>query len=308
MRRLAVLALALVPLALGGCSASPLSAEPSSSTGGDIADIVIGGSDTLAPSLEFIPGLDYTTEQSELVWDGDGETLEDGQPLLLDIYGASLDDGTTLINTYDGLPRSFLLAPEVVGEELYQRLLHARVGARLLVVAPGSSADATDEPPIAMVVDVLPDHAIGDEVAANPDLPAVTLDEVTGEPSVEIPKADPPADLQVATLIKGAGAQVRDGSYLTVNYTAWYWAKGSDADGSWKKGDVLDSSWPVEAAPFELQIGSGQVIRGLDEGLLDQTAGSQVLLVVPASYGYATKGTLVFVVDILDVWNPEGSA
>ncbi|WP_156159171.1 FKBP-type peptidyl-prolyl cis-trans isomerase [Demequina gelatinilytica] len=308
MRRLAVLALALVPLALGGCSASPLSAEPSSSTGGDIADIVIGGSDTLAPSLEFIPGLDYTTEQSELVWDGDGEHLEDGQPLLLDIYGASLDDGTTLINTYDGLPRSFLLAPEVVGEELYQRLLHVRVGARLLVVAPPSSDAGTEEPPIAMVVDVLPDHAMGDEVAANPDLPAVTLDEVTGEPSVELPKGDPPADLQVATLIKGAGAQVKDGSYLTVNYTAWYWSKGKDEDGSWKRGDVLDSSWPVEAAPFELQIGSGQVIRGLDEGLLDQTAGSQVLLVVPASYGYATKGTLVFVVDILDVWNPEGSA
>ncbi|WP_062388833.1 FKBP-type peptidyl-prolyl cis-trans isomerase [Demequina iriomotensis] len=307
MRRLAVLTFALVPLALGACSASTSSAEPSASTAGDISDIVIGGSDTLAPSLEFTPGLDYTAEQSELVWDGDGEYLADGQPLLLDIYGASLDDGTTLINTYDGLPRSFLLAPEVVGEELYERLLDVRVGARLLVVAP-PSFESESEPPIAMVVDVLPDHAVGDEVAPNPALPEVTLDKQTGEPSVEIPKGAAPADLQVATLIKGSGAQVKDGSYLTVNYTAWYWAKGNDEDGSWKKGDVLDSSWPVEAAPFELQIGSGQVIRGLDEGLLDQTAGSQVLLVVPASYGYATKGTLVFVVDILDVWNPEGSA
>ncbi|SEI79153.1 FKBP-type peptidyl-prolyl cis-trans isomerase [Demequina mangrovi] len=307
MRRLVVLALALVPLALGGCSASTSSAEPSASTIGDISDIVIGGSDTLAPSLEFTPGLEYTSEQSELVWDGEGEHLEDGQPLLLDIYGASLVDGTTLINTYDGLPRSFVLAPEVVGEELYERLLAVRVGARLLVVAPPSLA-AESEPPIAMVVDVLPDHAVGNEIDAGPAFPTVTRDRLTGEPSVEIPKGDPPADLQVATLVQGSGAQVKDGSYLTVNYSAWYWSKGEDEDGSWVKGDVFDSSWPVSTAPFELQIGSGQVIRGLDEGLLDQTAGSQVLLVVPASYGYAAKGTLVFVVDILDVWNPEGSA
>ncbi|WP_062296046.1 FKBP-type peptidyl-prolyl cis-trans isomerase [Demequina maris] len=306
MRRLAVLALALVPLVLGACSATSSDVDASASPSGDISDIVIGGSDTLAPSLEFTPGLDYSEEQSKVVWDGDGEYLQDGEPLLLDIYGASLDDGTTLINTYDGLPRSFLLAPEVVGQELYQRLLDVRVGARLLVVAPpGLDADA--ESPIAMVVDVLPDHAVGAEVAEDPALPQVTRS-ASGEPSVTIPKGDGPADLQIATLVQGSGSQVKDGSYLSVNYTAWYWSAGKDEDGKWKKGDVLDSSWPVETAPFELQIGSGQVVRGLDEGLLDQTAGSQVLLVVPASYGYASKGTLVFVVDILDVWNPEGSA
>ncbi|WP_062464799.1 FKBP-type peptidyl-prolyl cis-trans isomerase [Demequina soli] len=307
MRRLVVLALALASLTLAGCTAAPTDASPSVSPSGDISTITIGGSDTLAPSLEFTPGLTYAQEQSKVVWDGDGEYLQDGQPLLLDIYGASLDDGTTLINTYDGLPRSFLLAPEVVGEELYKTLLDVRVGARVLVVAPPSFGSDTEEPPIAMVIDVLPDHAVGTDVAPNPDLPTVTRAR-SGEPSVEIPQGDPPTDLQVATLIQGSGAQVKDGSYLTVQYTAWYWAKGKDKDGAWKKGDVMESSWPVDTAPFELQIGSGQVIRGLDEGLLDQTAGSQVMLVVPPSYGYADKGTLVFVVDILDVWNPEGSS
>lgn len=305
MRRLAVFTLALVAGVLAACTPAAETVEPTATPMGDISDIVIGGSDSLAPSLEFTPGLSYGTEQSRVVWDGEGSYLQSGQPLLLDIYGASLDDGTTLINTYDGLPRSFILAPEVVGEELYTRLLDVRVGARLLVVAP-PSFDSDGEPPIAMVVDVLSDRAEGNEVAPNPDLPAVTLD-VTGEPSIELPEGEPPAELTVATLIQGTGPQVRAGSYLTVNYTGWYWSDGSDADGEWSAGDVLDSSWPVEAAPFELQIGSGQVIRGWDEGLLDQTAGSQVLLVVPASYGYATKGTLVFVVDILDVWNPEGS-
>jgi len=306
MPRIVLLALVAVPLALSACSQASTDDEASGPPPGDISDIVIGGSDTLAPSLEFTPGLTYTDEQSTVVWDGEGDYLADGQPLLLDIYGASLDDGTTLINTYDGLPRSFLLAPEVVGEELYDTLLDVRVGARVLVVAP-PSFESESEPPIAMVVDVLADQAVGDEVEPNPDLPEVSLSK-TGEPSISLPEGDPPTELQVATLIKGTGPQVREGSYLTVNYTAWYWSDGSDADGRWKAGDVLDSSWPAEVAPFELQIGTGQVVRGLDEGLLDQTAGSQVLLVVPASYGYADKGTLVFVVDILDVWNPEGSS
>lgn len=302
MRRLLLL-LALVPLVLTACSPATPEDDASGAPRGDISDIVIGGSTSLAPSLEFTPGLVYEKEQSRLVWNGDGDYLQDGQPLLLDIYGASLDDGTTLINTFDGLPRSYLLAPEVVGAELYDSLLDARVGARLLVVAPPAGETDTD-PPIAMVVDVLPDRAQGIDVEPNPALPRVSLD-FRGEPSIEIPDGEPPADLTAATLIQGSGPQVREGSYLTVNYTGWYWSDGSDEDGEWEAGDVLDSSWPVEQAPFELQIGTGQVIRGWDEGLIDQTAGSQVLLVVPASYGYATKGTLVFVVDILDVWNPE---
>ena len=157
-----------------------------------------------------------------------------------------------------------------------------------------------------MVVDVLPDRATGTPVEANPDLPSVTL-LPTGEPEIDLGEDfTPPAELQVATLQQGSGAQIRDGSYAVVNYKAIYGEDGSDADGEWKRGDIFDSSWPAEKAPFVLQLGAGQVIRGWEEGLVDQTAGSQVLMVVPTTYAYATKGALVFVIDILDVWNPEG--
>ena len=46
-------------------------------------------------------------------------------------------------------------------------------------------------------------------------------------------------------------------------------------------------------------------VPGLQQGLLDQTQGSQVMMVVPPTLGYPAIGTMVFVVDILDVWNPE---
>ena len=54
------------------------------------------------------------------------------------------------------------------------------------------------------------------------------------------------------------------------------------------------------------------MIAGWDEGLVGQTVGSQVLLVVPPDKGYGAAGqpnagisgtdTLVFVVDILDAF------
>ena len=57
-------------------------------------------------------------------------------------------------------------------------------------------------------------------------------------------------------------------------------------------------------------IGQGKVIPGWDKGIVGQTVGSQLLLVIPPADGYGTTGnsqagisgtdTLVFVVDILD--------
>ncbi|MEU9843802.1 FKBP-type peptidyl-prolyl cis-trans isomerase [Actinomadura sp. NPDC048032] len=56
-------------------------------------------------------------------------------------------------------------------------------------------------------------------------------------------------------------------------------------------------------------IGTGQVMKGWDQGLVGQKVGSRVLLVVPPALGYGAKGlaqfgirgddTLVFVVDLL---------
>ena len=101
-------------------------------------------------------------------------------------------------------------------------------------------------------------------------------------------------------LIKGAGPAVTAGQTITVHYTGVKW-----------DGKQFDSSWD-RAQPLDTPIGTGSVIPGWDEGLLGQTVGSQVLLVVPPDKGYGTSGssdgkikgtdTLVFVVDILDAY------
>lgn len=302
MRRLVALTLAAT-LALVGCSGEAADPAATASATGSIEAITIGSSDSLAPTLEFVPDLDYPTPEYRVEWPGEGPPLQDGQPLLLDIYGESLVDHTQIINTFDGLPRSFLLAPEVVGDELYDVLQNVNVGARILQISPAGT-DEEGKPPVAVVVDVLPIRAHGKPNAINPDMPPVTLSAI-GEPTVDIPDSDPLPTLVAATLIQGSGPQVTTGSFVTVNYVGVHWGAGSNDEVSWESGDIFESSWPAEKAPFETQIGVGQVLAGWDQALIDVTAGSQVEIVVPPEFGYPNTGTLVFVVDVLDVWNPE---
>jgi peptidylprolyl isomerase len=228
--------------------------------------------------------------------------LVDGQSLLVDMYVQSLDTGQVLENTYDGLPRSFLLAPELLGDDLYTVLLTARVGTRVLSVAP-PAGEFEEEPAIAIVIDVLSDHAVGDRLPVDDALPDVSVTP-TGEPEIT-PNPDGvySADLEIATLVRGDGAQIAPGSFIVAQVKTIYGADGEKDTKSWKAGDVRQTSWLPEQAPFEGQVGVGKLLRALDEGLIDQTAGSQVLLVAPEAWAYPGEGTLIYVIDILDVWN-----
>lgn len=135
-----------------------------------------------------------------------------------------------------------------------------------------------------------------------PGLPTVTA--APGQaPSVTIPPGAPPATLTATTLIKGAGPQVTTGQYLVVQYTGV----------NWRTGKTFDSSWS-RSQPWGFTVGTGQVIKGWDDGLVGQTVGSRVLLVVPPPDGYGAAGsasadikgtdTMVFVVDILAAVDP----
>ena len=63
-----------------------------------------------------------------------------------------------------------------------------------------------------------------------------------------------------------------------------------------------------------IMVGVGQVIEGWDQGLVEQSVGSQIMLVVPPALGYGGSSTpladetLVYVVDILDAHHGEGPA
>jgi peptidylprolyl isomerase len=74
----------------------------------------------------------------------------------------------------------------------------------------------------------------------------------------------------------------------------------------WSTGEVFDQTWG--SGPTTLSMAN--VVPGFSQGLVGQTTGSQVLIVVPPALGYGEAGSstnalagepLVFLIDILAV-------
>jgi len=80
-------------------------------------------------------------------------------------------------------------------------------------------------------------------------------------------------------------------------------------------GTVFDSNLAgqkkhgKEQQPFKFNVGTGQVIRGWDEGVLTMCKGEQAKLTIDAAYAYGKNGikdvippnaTLIFEVELLD--------
>jgi FKBP-type peptidyl-prolyl cis-trans isomerase len=139
------------------------------------------------------------------------------------------------------------------------------------------------------------------EAVTGTGLPTVGSSSPGTAPAVHIPQTAPPTTLQVQTLIQGTGPVVKKGKLLIAQYEGV----------NWRTAKVFDSSWK-RSSPTGFKIGTGQVIKGWDTGLVGKRIGSRVLLVVPPADGYGTAGsaqagikgtdTLVFVVDILGTY------
>ena len=105
--------------------------------------------------------------------------------------------------------------------------------------------------------------------------------------------------------VVGSGNEAVAGRQVTVHYTGWLY---DDGQGD-KKGTKFDSSRDRNE-PFAFRLGSGQVIRGWDEGVAGMKVGGRRTLTIPPSFGYGARGaggvippnaTLVFDVELLDV-------
>ena len=73
------------------------------------------------------------------------------------------------------------------------------------------------------------------------------------------------------------GEQSRNGDTVLVNY------KGFLADGT-----VFDSNEGKE--PLSFKLGSGQVIKGWERGLVKTCPGEKVVMIIPPELGYGDKG------------------
>lgn len=285
MRRLLAVTLTLVVL-LAGCTRG----------GSSIPAVEVTGATGAAPTISYHVPLAVTKTSSEVVWEGTGAALEEGKPVLLDYWLENASTGEVVAESYSSSPKPYLLTQESIGADLYSALLGQRVGARVLQVSPASASGATDFATV-IVMDVLATRAVGTAVTPREGLPTVTLD-AGGAPTITPSTAQPPTDLTVQPLIKGVGEQVTDGAQVTIQYSEVDWATGSAVDSTWTTG--LPVSFSLE------------VLGAWSQALVEQTVGSQVMVVVPPSFGLGgpagselQDATLVFVVDILAAAVPD---
>lgn len=97
---------------------------------------------------------------------------------------------------------------------------------------------------------------------------------------------------------KGTGALAQKGKNVSVHYTGWL-TDGKEFDSSRDSGE-----------PISFQLGTGQVIKGWDEGIAGMKVGGKRQLRIPPALGYGQRGfgssippnsTLVFDVELMGV-------
>jgi peptidylprolyl isomerase len=107
-----------------------------------------------------------------------------------------------------------------------------------------------------------------------------------------------PSGLKYYDLKKGKGAPPKSGQRVSVHYTGWL-TDGKKFDSSRDRGE-----------PFSFELGTGQVIKGWDEGVGSMNIGGKRQLHIPPQLGYGERGfgglippnaTLIFDVELVSV-------
>ena len=296
-------------LGLAACGSEASEEEP----GAGLSSVTIEGEAGKKPKVTFDGRLDGDKEETEVLIEGDGETVADGDTVSANLWignGFTQEEATS---TYDQGPQSIEVTAETM-KPLRDALIDHQVGERVAVLtsaedAYGEMGNPTigigNKDAVLFVIDILDrsdtvpilDGPQGEE--KKPAGWAPTLIEKDGViTGLDFTDAhEPSGELIATTLIKGDGAVVKKGQTLTVDYL----------------GQVYDAAKPFDESyskePAEFPIGVGQVVKGWDERLVGRTVGSRVILEIPPAQGYGEEGneqagikgtdTLFFVVDIL---------
>ncbi len=303
-----VLALTLLGLAACGSGSSD-----SESGGASLSSVTIEGAHGEEPEVTFDGRLDASKTESEVLVEGDGDEVADGETVSANwwIGNGFTQEEAQSTYTEGGGAQSVELSQDIL-PFLREAMIGHRVGDRVVLLT--SAAEAYGEagnPSIGIgnkdavlaVVDILGKVEIlegpqGEEKEPAGWAPSLVETDgvITGLDFSEAHK--PTGELIATTLVKGDGAVVKKGQTLYVRYLGQVY----NAD------EPFDENFSAED-PATFPIGVGSVIQGWDERLVGRTIGSRVILEIPPAQGYGEEGnkdagikgtdTLFFVVDIL---------
>lgn len=90
--------------------------------------------------------------------------------------------------------------------------------------------------------------------------------------------AETVTELQIKDKVVGKGATAKAGDSITVDYTGWL-----------MDGTKFDSS--IGRAPLPFVVGAGQMIEGMDKGVVGMKVGGTRILVIPSAMAYGPVGS-----------------
>lgn len=254
--------------------------------------VTVEGEPGAASQAVFTAPLEISELQSTVVTEGEGDAVEAGELVNIAFTAFSAETGEEL-GSLNYEPGQFLPQQISADNPIGQVLGCATPGTRVVATFPATETNG-GEVYVFDFLETVPDAAWGTEQPAPEGLPEVELAD-DGEPTITVPDADAPTEVELATLKQGDGETVEPGDTVLVQYTGV----------KWSDNEVFDSSWEA-GTPTSFQTTG--VVDGFRQALEGQTVGSQVLVVIPPEFGYgAVEGnelqeeTLVFVVDILGV-------
>ncbi len=306
-RVLALVLTSLLVVAAAGCGSEQ--AEPK---GIDL--VTVSGNPGKKPAVKFKKPFKATKTQSKVLKEGSGKKLSEGQEVIVNYVGVNGRDSKEFDSSWKtGQPVSFGLQKGKLINGFVSGLVGKSVGDRVLIAIPPKDGYGKQGQPqagikgtdtLVFVIDIkdaytykpLP-QAKGQKVEPPEGLPTVKVDAKGVPTGVTVPKGeDAPTKLTSQPLIRGEGEKVSSKNTIDFHYVAVNWRTGKEFDSSWKRGQP--QSLPLAQTP----------VKGLSEGLVGQTVGSRVLLVLPPDKGFGQDlpqtdvkktDTLVFVIDIL---------
>ena len=267
---------------------TPIEIVPTPTPAGDVDNSDL----TVKPLVTIPPSSPSTELMIEDLVVGSGSSVDVGDFLIMDYVGVSYSTGLQFDASWDrGSPFPFELGAGRVIQGWDQGIVGMAVGGRRSLTIPpdlaygengsGSGSIGPNET-LVFVVDLLA------SVPANLVKPT---EELTLESTLE---------LQTNDLSEGSGAIVQPGNVVYIHYV------GVSAS----SGEQFDSSWDRGRTEFIGYIsGAGNVIEGLDQGLLGMQVGGRRTVVIPPDLAYGENGagdgliapneTLIFTVDLL---------
>ena len=111
--------------------------------------------------------------------------------------------------------------------------------------------------------------------------------------------------MQSMQLKAGSGPEVTAGKIAVVQYTGWLYEVSAPDN----KGKQFDSS-RTAGQPFRFPLGTGQVIKGWDQGVVGMKIGESRRLIIPADLAYGDSGAggvippgaaLIFDIDLVAI-------